>query len=113
MVIRYLYRWSFDEPLTSGFSIRTYRPGDEEHWCLIISESFHEEFKLDKWQKQMLEKEGYGPERVFFIFDGAGVPCATAAAMRIGGEQHGYVHYVGTRPGDCPVIVETQMVSFH
>ena len=97
MVIKDLSKWSFNEPLTSGFSIRTYHLGDEEHWCLIISESFNAEFKLDKWQKQILGKEGYRPERVFFVLDDAGVPCATASAMRIGGEQHGYVHYVGTR----------------
>lgn len=98
MVINDLSGWSFDEPLTAGFSIRTYHPGDEEHWCLIISESFHKEFNQYEWQRQILGREGFRPERIFFIFDDSGVPCATASAMRIGGEQHGYVHYVGTRP---------------
>lgn len=98
MIIPDIAAWSFNDELPLGFCTRTYSTGYEKYWSLIISESFNSEFNLDKWEKEIVQKEGYKPERVFFIFNDEGIPCATASAMRVGSEQHGYVHYVGTRP---------------
>ena len=47
----------------------------------------------------VLAREGYRPDRVFFVREkSSGEICATAAAVRGGGAEHGYLHFVGVRP---------------
>lgn len=99
MTIQNIREWKKDYSLNNNYILRSYEKGDEEAWCTIISEAFGESKSLEDWQTKILDKEGYKPERVFFIFEKESMePCATASAMRINGEGHGYLHYVGTRP---------------
>jgi len=99
MMISDVSAWQVDWELPAGYEIVTYSDGLENDWLTIINESFNKEFTVDDWQRLILDKEGYRPDRVFFIREKtSGETCATAAAVRGGGAEHGYLHFVGTRP---------------
>ncbi|TVR48923.1 MAG: hypothetical protein EA425_13490 [Puniceicoccaceae bacterium] len=83
--------------LPEGFTLRSGRgESDAESWCRIIGASFAEALGAEDFRKRILEKQGYAPERHFFIVDPDGLDCATAGAF--GANDEGYVHYVGTLP---------------
>lgn len=79
--------------LPHGFTLRTEKEGDCEAWLAIISDSFGKPFSAEEYRKSIHEYRGYAPERLFFIEDENGYPCATAAGFGEGAE--GYLHYVG------------------
>jgi len=99
MIIPDIATWKLDWELPVGYETVTYSEGLENEWLTIINESFNKEFTVDDWQKIILDREGYRPDRVFFIRDKlSGELCATASAVRGGGAGHGYLHFVGVRP---------------
>lgn len=84
--------------LPAGYSIRTYRSGDEAGWlrCCNAGELGTEKWTTQDFEKQMLERKGITPERIFFAVDAQGNIAATATA--ICEEDHGYVHMVAADP---------------
>ena len=81
--------------LEQGYTVRTFQPGDEAAWELIIGEAFGGQRRFET----MAEGEQFMPERVFFIcFEG--IPVATASAwwQKQWGEDTGYLHMVGILP---------------
>ena len=99
MVIPDMAAWQVDWEVPAGYEIVTYSEGIENEWLTIINESFNKEFTVDDWRRIMLDKEGYRPDRIFFVKEtSSGEICATAAAVRGGGAEHGYLHFVGVRP---------------
>ena len=99
MIIPDISSWELDWGLPAGYETVTYSEGLENEWLTIINESFNKEFTVDDWQKVILDREGYRPDRVFFIREKlSGEMCATASAVRGGGAEHGYLHFVGVRP---------------
>ena len=116
MMIPDMSFWQLDWELPAGYEIVTYSEGLENDWITIVNESFDKEFTADDWQRVILDKEGYRPDRVFFIRDkSSGEMCATATAVRGRGAEHGYLHFVGTRPkwagqklGFCVSCVATE-----
>ena len=99
MIILDMSAWQVDWEVPAGFETVTYSDGLEDDWLTIINESFNKAFTVDDWQRLILDKEGYRPDRVFFIREKSSREiCATAAAVRGGGAEHGYLHFVGVRP---------------
>jgi mycothiol synthase len=99
MVISDISAWQQAWELPAGYETMTYTEGLENEWLTIINESFNKEFTVDDWRKVILDREGYRPDRVFFIREKmSGEICATASAVRGGGAEHGYLHFVGVRP---------------
>ena len=86
--------------LPEGYSIRTSREGDARYWALIMGEAFGPEWTEEAFFSYMVDSPDYRPDRIFFVCDPAGAPCATGSAYRSQhwGEQTGYLHFVGTRP---------------
>ena len=90
MMIPDMSSWQLDWELPAGYEIVTYSEGLENEWLTIINESFNKELTVDDWQKVILDKEGYRPDRVFFVRGKlSGELCATATAVRSGGVEHG------------------------
>ena len=99
MTVPDISAWQLYWELPAGYETVTYSEGLENKWLTIINESFDKEFTVDDWQKVILDREGYRPDRVFFIREKlSGEICATASAVRGGGAEHGYLHFVGVRP---------------
>ena len=99
MTIADISSWRIDWELPACYETIPYGKGLENEWLTIINESFNKEITLDDWQNVMLAREGYRPDRVFFVREkSSGEICATAAAVRGGGAEHGYLHFVGVRP---------------
>ena len=99
MTVPDISAWQLDWELPAGYETVTYSEGLENEWLTLINESFDKEFTVDDWQKVILDREGYRPDRVFFIREKlSGEICATASAVRGGGAEHGYLHFVGVRP---------------
>ena len=99
MMISDVLHWAMDWALPVGYEIVNYSDGLEGEWLAIINASFDKQFTIDDWQRLILEREGYRPDRVFFVREkSSGVICATASAVRGGGAEHGYLHFVGVRP---------------
>jgi mycothiol synthase len=99
MIISDISVWQLDWELPDGYELVVYSDGLEQHWVTIIGESFNKVRTVDDWRELILAKEGYRPDRVFFIREkSSGEMCATATAVRSGGPQHGYLHFVGVRP---------------
>ena len=86
--------------LPAAYSIRPSLPGDEKHWCRLISAAFPEGngATLATWKQQILNRNGYAPDCVFFIIAENGDVCATASAMRSEHPEQGYLHWVATSP---------------
>ena len=58
MVIPDMSAWQVDWELPAGFETETYSEGRENDWITIINESFNKAFKVDDWQRVILDKEG-------------------------------------------------------
>jgi len=82
--------------LPQDYSLRHFRPGDEEHWQHIIAGAFNRNLSF---AAIMQADSAYRPERVLFICRDD-IPVATTSAwVRILNDRPtGYIHYVGTRP---------------
>ncbi|WP_409341453.1 GNAT family N-acetyltransferase [Paenibacillus sp. MBLB4367] len=82
--------------LHSGYSVRTYRPGDDTAWNGIIKASFQKEYDF---AKHISERDAFKPERVLFVcHDDRPVATACAWHKSAWGEQTGYLHMVGVLP---------------
>ncbi|RKN60015.1 hypothetical protein [Paenibacillus ginsengarvi] len=62
--------------LHSGYSVRSYQPGDDAAWNWIIKESFQKEYDF---VKDISGKDPFKPERVLFVCHDCR-PVATACA---------------------------------
>lgn len=87
---------SFDIP--EGCAMRTYMPGDEEHWARI--EMTAGEFEdipgaLEGFERYYGADRALLPGRMFFIIDEHGIPAATATAWFSGKDP--CLHWVAVR----------------
>jgi len=86
--------------LPKGYSLRTYRHGDDAHWARIISTAFGAECPTSVFGKEIALKEAFRPERVFFLTcRGKEVGTATAWTKPELGTDAGYVHMLAVVPG--------------
>jgi mycothiol synthase len=90
----------FDLPtveLPPGYSIRSFREGDEAAWERIIRVTF--ENPTYEFNQVMKSDPAYRPERVLFVVHGD-EPVATASAWQVDrfGPVIGYLHMVGVSP---------------
>ena len=90
-----------DTPPPEGFSIRTYRPGEEAAWAAI--ETAAGEFSdpadaLRAFEVHFGADRALLPERMFFAVDREDRPVATASAWFRG--ETGMLHWVAVH-GDC------------
>ncbi len=84
--------------LPEGYSERHYQEGDAEAWSEIITESFEEEWGVERFKEYMLGDVSFKPERIRFICNADGKPVGTTSAFRRDdkyGPDCGYVHMVG------------------
>jgi len=86
--------------LPEGYTLRSSIDSDGVYWALILNETFGGDRTEESFVKEMVEHPAYRAERIFFVCDPEGIPCATASAYRQEewGAETGYVHYVATRP---------------
>ena len=86
--------------LPDGFHLRLFREGDERAWEIIIAESFHRELQPNEFENAIKSRPPFKPERVLFVVSND-VPVATATAWEEPkyGQEAGYLHMVGVRPG--------------
>lgn len=83
-----------DYTLPAGYTLRTYRPGDEADWlrCCHGGELGTESWSPEDFAREMLGKSGVTAERIFFAVDAQGHIAATATAVCQ--PEQGYVHMV-------------------
>ena len=83
--------------LPSGYSIRSFREGDDTHWERIIRITF-ENPEYD-FNKAMRNDSEYQPKRIKFVIHND-TPVATASAwwFQEFGPEAGYLHMVGVSP---------------
>ncbi len=88
--------------LPEGYSIRTSRGGAGAHWARILGRAFDgvDTWPVEKYREIMLADPAWRADRIFFICDPDGMPCATAGAYRAKrwGPEAGYLHWVGVCP---------------
>lgn len=87
--------------LPGGYTIRSSREGDGQHWARIVREAFADDsYDESRFDRDMKAHAAYRPERIFFVCASDGLPCATASAYRQEsfGRDAGYLHYVGVCP---------------
>ncbi|MBN1553669.1 MAG: GNAT family N-acetyltransferase [Phycisphaerae bacterium] len=79
-----------------GYSLRSFRDGEETAWETIIAESFEQTIEFDT---RMRSDPAFQPERILFITRGD-TPVATASAWYMDkyGPDLGYIHMVGVLP---------------
>lgn len=82
-----------------GYSIQTYRLGDEAGWESIIAESVGHDMILNYFSATMKQDPAFQPERVFFAAHGQDL-VATASAWEQPqyAQNIGWLHMVGCRP---------------
>ncbi|MFO7946233.1 MAG: GNAT family N-acetyltransferase [Armatimonadota bacterium] len=86
--------------LPDGYELRTFQPGDERAWEAIVARAFDRDVPEGHFDSRIGDHDAFQPERVFFIcHNGEGVATATAWYMEKWGENTGYVHMVGVKPG--------------
>ena len=83
----------------AGYAIRSFQPGDEEHWAAIIDASFGGERTAENTRREILDRPEYMPGGLFFATY-EGKPIGTTCAWRQSQEETevGYVHMVGVVP---------------
>lgn len=81
--------------LPDGYTLRSFRDGDESAWDRIAGEAFEVENRDAYFERRMRQDEEYRSDRIFFICKG-NEPVATASAWYrpIYGEETGYLHMV-------------------
>jgi GNAT superfamily N-acetyltransferase len=90
-------------PCPDGYTLRTFRPGDEQAWARILA--LVEEFRDEDQALAHFSRE-FGPysqelgSRCFFLAtaDGAAIGTATAWYGSFAGEERGRVHWVAIEP---------------
>jgi mycothiol synthase len=104
--------------IPDGYSLRTFEPGDAEHWCAILNDTSGMGDWIGPDAVQRLLTNGpfgnmtkvsrdvgrdglFEPTNLFFVIDPSGIPCATACAWTKQ-TAHGIVgelHMVSVKPG--------------
>ena len=90
-------------PLQHSYSVRWYRPGDEELWAAIWTAAGdgHHETRLEQHQRQFAESPDQLPSRQFFLMNNSGQPVGTSTAWfdeSYHGQPFGRVHWVAIVP---------------
>ena len=88
-----------------GYTMRTYRPGDDRSWLRIHWEAFHalgpgaRPWSAERFRKEFLEDPHFEPGRLFFACC-AGEPVGTVSAWRgyEEGQEVGIVHWIAVHP---------------
>ena len=84
----------------AGYSLRTYRPGDERAWGEIMEAAggIGQGWTVERVRERMIDREQFEPQGMFFATSDAegGQPVATATAWRAtaGERDQGNVHMV-------------------
>ena len=80
--------------LPAGYSLRSFRPGDEAGWlaCCEGGGLGTESWQDGDFRKKMLEMAGLCAEGIYFAVDEHGGIAGTTSAVRK--EDHGYIHMV-------------------
>lgn len=89
-------RGLWKEPLPEGYTLRTYRNGDESAWCTIVNESIEKGWTHSRFRKEIFDSPQFDPKGLFFVqCDNQLV--ATACAWQDSAEEYeiGVVHMVG------------------
>ncbi len=85
--------------LPKGYSLRTFRPGDERHWARIISRAFETECPISVFGREIARHDAFSPDGLFFLtYRGHPVGTATAWSKPELGARSGYVHMVALVP---------------
>ncbi len=90
-----------DFPIPEGWTLRTYRPGDEVIWTRICENglSAPDDGTLRDWRCAILNQKSIVPERdVFFICRENDIPEATLTAYVDQSEGFGDIHMVAAAP---------------
>ena len=85
--------------IESDYSIRMYKPGDEEVWTEISKNGLLEENEgIECWDKYMISIKALVPERdVFFVCDKSGNAVATCTAF-VQDDGVGLMHMLAAKP---------------
>ncbi len=88
-----------DVTLPDGYDLRCYCEGDGPAWERIIAASFERDVSPGEFQRSILDKPPFRPERVLFVTCGD-EPVATASAWDSPGwgPETGQLHMVGVKP---------------
>ena len=83
-----------------GFSLRSFRPGDQAGWNQVMDLAFEREPGRSDFDREMAADPVYRPERVKLAVTDAGEVVATASAWESAqhGLEHGMLHWVATHP---------------
>lgn len=85
--------------LPEGYGLRTFRPGDEEHWLRICRPEFGERWTAGRLHEQILDAPFFRPEHMFFVIHGEEPVGVVAAWQRTPeSKEMGTVHYIGLQP---------------
>jgi mycothiol synthase len=85
--------------LPDGYSLRTYRPGDERAWLEICNPAIGMGWDEAELRQKLLDIPWFAPERLFFVcYDGEPVGTACAWQRSAGEREEGYVHMVAVKP---------------
>jgi tRNA-Thr(GGU) m(6)t(6)A37 methyltransferase TsaA len=89
--------------MPEGYSLRTYRPGDEAAWAKIMDTGIRRpdrDWTPELVRERLIDRPQFDPASLFFIVARDGEPVATACAWtRVPGETEvGMVHMVCCRP---------------
>lgn len=85
--------------LTSGYEIRTYRPGDEAAWAKIMNSGIGADWTAEKCSEALISKSQFLPDGLFFaVHDDE--PVGSACAWRSSPDEwnEGYLHMVCVLP---------------
>lgn len=87
-----------DRALPNGWTIRTYRPGEEEIWASICENGLIDKGDTEAWRGCILGRENLVPERdVFFVCRENDIPEATLTAY-VHPDGMGDIHMVAAAP---------------
>jgi GNAT superfamily N-acetyltransferase len=92
-----------DAPLPEGYSLRTFRPGDEEHWARIehaVDEFKSTEAAMRRFREEFAPHIAEVEKRCLFVIDGQGLPIGTTTAWygMLNGKRIGRIHWVAVVP---------------
>jgi mycothiol synthase len=85
--------------MPAGYTMRTWRPGDEQAWADIMNTGIGSDWTAEKVTQHFTSKPQFAPGAVFFAVRGD-QPVGTAAAWRVPETEtrRGYVHMVCVLP---------------
>ena len=85
--------------IPEGYTVRTYRPGDEPAWCRIMEGNVGENWTLDKCRDRLTQEPRFKPESLFFItYEDRPVASTCAWASDKVAPDTGVVHMVAALP---------------